>query len=76
MQKPPPEQRAFFKQIAELAFTNPFSQERERQDCALLNISLGTLDIYQRSELIQALLLEQLPLNNFRITEIIEWQLF
>jgi len=69
MQKPRPEQRDFFKQIAELAFANPFSQEREQQDCALLNISLGTLDIYQRSEKIQVLLLDQLPLNNFRITD-------
>ncbi|MCF7969757.1 MAG: sigma 54-interacting transcriptional regulator [Methylococcaceae bacterium] len=64
-----PEQRLFFKQMAELAFTNPFSIEREQKDCALLNIPLGTLDIYQRSEKIQVLLLDQLPLNNFCITD-------
>ena len=67
-----PEQRDFFNQIASLAFTNPFGQQRELTDCQLLNIELNTLDILQRSEKIQALLLNRLqelqPLSEFRIT--------
>lgn len=69
MQKLRPEQCDFFKQIAKLAFANPFSQQREQADCQLLQIATGTQNIYQRSEKIQALLYEQLPLDKFRITD-------
>lgn len=54
------DQRSFFKQIAALAFVNPFSELREQLDCQLLNMPLNTLDIYQRGEKIQTLLKEQL----------------
>ncbi len=73
MKKLLPEQNTFFKQIADLAFANPFSREREQADCQLLNIAPNTLDLYQRSEKIQPLLFEHLqqlqPLNEFRITD-------
>ncbi len=72
MQKLLPEQLHFFTQVAGLAFVNPFSQKREQEDCALLNILPQTLDIYHRSEKIQLQLhaqFEQLqPLTEFRIT--------
>lgn len=71
MNKLTPEQRHFFQQIAELAFVNPFSIERERADCALLAISPGSLPLAERSAKIQARLAEQLqqlqPLADFRI---------
>ncbi len=73
MQKLLPEQRDFFKQVAELAFANPFSSQREQADCALLNIKMGSMDIYDRSEQLQIHLLTQLtklqPLDKFRITD-------
>ncbi len=56
MQNLSPEQLNFFKQVSSLAFVNPFSSQREEADNALLNITVGTLDIFQRSEKIQALL--------------------
>ncbi len=72
MHKLNPEQRDFFKQIADLAFVNPFSEQREQADCALLDISTGTLGIIQRTEKIMGLLYEQLQKLNgvmeFRIT--------
>ena len=55
-----PEQQNFFNQIAELAFVNPFSKQREQADCNLLNIPANTLDLFQRSDKINALLFEQL----------------
>lgn len=71
MKKLTPEQRHFFQQIAELAFVNPFSAEREQADCALLAISPGSLLLAERSAKIQARLAEQLrqlqPLAEFRI---------
>lgn len=73
MQKLHPEQRDFFQQIAELAFANPFSLQREEADCNLLNLAVGTRDIFQRSDKIQVLLQEQLQKlhvsNDFRITD-------
>ena len=42
MQKLLPEQQDFFSQIAALAFVNPFSEQREEEDCKLLNIAPGT----------------------------------
>jgi hypothetical protein len=72
MKKLKPEQRDFFTQIANLAFVNPFSEQREQADCSLLNISLGTWDLFQRTEKIQKLLYEQFQKLNvatdFRIT--------
>ena len=55
-----PEQQNFFNQIADLAFVNPFSKQREQADCNLLNIPVDTLDLFQRSDKIKALLFEQL----------------
>lgn len=73
MQKLHAEQREFFNRIAALAFVNPFSKQREKADCALLNIAPNTLDIFQRSEKIQELLFDHLqqlqPLPEFRITD-------
>ena len=72
MQKLLPEQREFFSQIAELAFVNPFSEQRELADCKLLGIAPGRLGIFQRSDKIQLQLqsrFQQLqPLAEFRIT--------
>ncbi len=72
MQKLLPEQRDFFSQVATLAFVNPFSEQRELADCKLLDISQGTMDIYQRGDKIQLLLQAQFqqlqPLAEFRIT--------
>jgi len=72
MQKLNSEQGDFFKQIAVLAFANPFSPQRELADCHLLGIEPGTIDIFHRSDRIQILLLEQLqklqPLDSFLIT--------
>lgn len=66
------EQQDFFSQICALAFLNPFSEQRELEDCKLLNITPKTLEISQRSELIQIQLETQLeklhPLTEFRIT--------
>jgi len=73
MKKLLPEQRDFFRQIADLAFVNPFSRERELADCRLLNSAPGGLDLSQRAEKIQALLRERLqqlqPLSEFRISD-------
>lgn len=55
-----PEQRDFFQQIADLAFVNPFSQERESADCRLLNCAPKTFNVFQRIEKMQALLRERL----------------
>ena len=72
MQKLVPEQHDFFSQIAALAFVNPFSEQRELEDCKLLNIAPRTMEISRRSERIQVLLQAQLeqiqPLTEFRIT--------
>ncbi|MCL7422025.1 MAG: sigma 54-interacting transcriptional regulator [Methylobacter sp.] len=72
MKKLLPEQRDFFRQIADLAFVNPFSRERELADWQLLNRAPGGLDLSQRAEEIQPLLRERLqqlqPLSDFRIT--------
>jgi hypothetical protein len=72
MKKLLPEQRDFFRQIADLAFVNPFSRERELADWRLLNRAPGGLDLSQRAEEIQPLLRERLqqlqPLSDFRIT--------
>ncbi len=72
MKKLSADQRDFFKQISELAFANPFSEQRERADCRLLQIAPRSLDPLQRIERIQALLeqrLQQLqPITEFRIT--------
>ena len=66
------EQSVFFKQLTDLAFVNPFSQQREQADCALLNIPPGTLDIFQRIKKIMDLLCEQLQkingIKGFRIS--------
>jgi hypothetical protein len=71
MQKLFPEQQGFFSQIASLAFVNPFGEQRENEDCKLLNIAPKTMGIFQRSEKIEELLhaqFEQLePLTEFRI---------
>ena len=68
-----PEQNDFFKQIADLAFVNPFGKEREEADCRLLNSAPNTLDLSQRSEKIQTLLRDRLqqlrPLSQFRIAD-------
>ncbi|WP_051906576.1 sigma-54-dependent transcriptional regulator [Methylomarinum vadi] len=68
-----PEQRDFFSQIAELAFVNPFSKERERADCRVLRIPPGSMDLFQRVEQIQLVLEAQLqqlgPLADFRIDD-------
>lgn len=66
------EQDDFFSCIASLAFVNPFSAQRELEDCNLLDIAPGSMDIFLRSENIQATLHSQLqklqPLSEFRIT--------
>ncbi len=66
------EQGAFFKKIANLAFVNPFSEQRIQADCSLLNSVPGALDLFQRTEKIQSLLDEQLQKlqlkTEFRIT--------
>jgi len=71
MPKLNPEQRDFFKQVSSLAFVNTFSNERELADCQLLSIAPNTLDIFQRNDKIQALLLFHLKklqaLDQFRI---------
>jgi len=54
------EHQHFFSQICALAFVNPFSEQRELEDCKLLNIEANTMEISQRSELIQILLRTQL----------------
>lgn len=65
------EQRDFFTQISELAFVNPFSEQRERADSHLLNIAPRSLNSCQRIERMQELLetrLKQLqPLSEFRL---------
>lgn len=71
MKKRQPEQFEFFEQIADLAFVNPFSRERESADCRVLNGTPGQWDLSRRSEKIQALLRERLqalkPPAEFRI---------
>lgn len=49
-------QRHFFKQISKITFVNPFSLERERADCHLLQLEMGKLDIFARLNKIQQLL--------------------
>lgn len=72
MPKLDPEQRDFFKKIADLAFVNPFSEQRVLADCNLLNSAPGTLDLFQRTEKIQTLLYHQFQKlqesTEFRIT--------
>ncbi|MGR8933900.1 MAG: sigma-54-dependent transcriptional regulator [Gammaproteobacteria bacterium] len=72
MKKLLPEQRDFFKQVAALAFVNPFSQAREQADCELLHIAPGS-DIERRNAQIQSLLLERFrqlqPLPQFRFAD-------
>ncbi|NOQ14846.1 MAG: sigma-54-dependent Fis family transcriptional regulator [Methyloprofundus sp.] len=72
MKKLLPEQREFFTQVAELAFVNPFSEQRELADCQLLDIAPGTMAIFQRIEKIQVLLHGHFqllqPLAEFRMT--------
>ncbi|MCK5831635.1 MAG: sigma-54-dependent Fis family transcriptional regulator [Methylococcales bacterium] len=72
MQKLLPEQHNFFSQIAALAFVNPFSEQRELEDCKLLNIAPRTMEISQRTEIMQEQLHAQLEqrqsLSEFRIT--------
>jgi len=60
MKKLSVEQYDFFKQIASLAFVNPFSEQREQADCQLLNIAINSADILQRSKKIQQLLCAKL----------------
>ncbi len=71
MQKLSAEQQAFFTQVAALAFLNPFSEQREQEDCKLLHIAPGEMEIFQRSEKIQVLLQAQLqalqPLSEFHL---------
>jgi len=66
------EQNDFFTQIASLAFVNPFSEQREKADCQLLNIAIHSASIFQRSERIQLLLGTKLqeiqPLADFNIS--------
>lgn len=66
------EQKEFFQKIADLAFVNPFSKQREQADCQLLTIAPGLLDLFQRAEKIQPLLFDHLqklqPLSEFQIT--------
>ncbi|MGR9053087.1 MAG: sigma 54-interacting transcriptional regulator, partial [Gammaproteobacteria bacterium] len=66
-----PEQKTFFRQIADLAFVNPFGFERESADCRILNVAHGTLGLFQRAEKIQTLLTEYFqaiqPLSEFAI---------
>ncbi len=64
------QQSIFFKQIASLAFVNPFSEQREQADCQLLRIRMGTEDIFQRMEKIQSLLFSQFQqLGDFKIAD-------
>lgn len=49
----------FLAKVANLAFVNPFSQEREKADCELLGIKQNCWDIFQRLEKIQTRLTEQ-----------------
>lgn len=64
------EQNDFFKQIASLAFVNPFSELREQADCQLLNIMINSQSIFQRSEKIQNLLFARLQdLGEFKIID-------
>lgn len=75
MQKLPSEQKDFFKQIAELGFANPFSPLREQADCNILNIPVGTMDIFHRSDKIQILLQAQFQLlSNVKAFKISDYQ--
>lgn len=71
-----PEQREFFKQIADLAFINPFGEDRERADCRLLAIPTQSLPLFQRTEKLQVLLKERLRqlqlLSTFDVSAISE----
>jgi len=70
MKKLSAEQYDFFKQIASLAFVNPFSEQRERADCQLLNIAMHSASIFQRSDKIQLLLADKLhALGEFKLLE-------
>lgn len=66
-----PEQRDYFRKIADLAFVNPFSRDREKSDCDLLNIPLNTLGFEQRSDAIHSMLKARLrelqALTAFRV---------
>ncbi len=53
------EQYDFFSRIAELAFLNPFSKEREQVDCRVLDIGIGSLSFVERREAIQVILDER-----------------
>jgi len=70
MKKLSAEQYTFFKQITSLAFVNPFSEQREQADCQLLNITINSESIFQRSEKIQTLLCAKLDeLGDFKIND-------
>jgi DNA-binding NtrC family response regulator len=48
------EQYAFFDQIAELAFVNPFSRERELADWQLLNLKPQAISVSERRQMLVA----------------------
>ena len=50
------EQNHFFTLISRIAFANPFSRDREKVDCELLQTRPGILDINERLAAIQTLL--------------------
>ena len=52
MNIPSQEQSAFFAQIADLAFVNPFSLEHEQTESQLLNLTLQTLSAEERRKLL------------------------
>ncbi|MDD2760164.1 MAG: sigma 54-interacting transcriptional regulator [Methylomonas sp.] len=71
MNKLSAEQRHFFQQIADMAFINPFSEQRKQADCRLLAIQPEKLTLEQRIQQIQQRLSEQLtrlqPLDEFKV---------
>ena len=54
MNKLTPEQYAFFAQIADLAFVNPFSREREQADWQILNLNSKATPFTERRKLLVA----------------------
>jgi Sigma-54 interaction domain len=54
MNKLSAEQHASFKQIADLAFVNPFSNEREQADWQILNLSPQTIPASERRKRLSA----------------------
>jgi DNA-binding NtrC family response regulator len=48
MNRQTPEQATFFAQIADLAFVNPFSLEREQAECRILNLKPQTMPVAER----------------------------